>query len=656
MSLFPFFFPKPPPSFFFFFKPLRPFRRKPESEENTAKKKTKKKRACLLHGAPGTGKTSACHVIAKACGYSTIEFNASDVRAAATIRDTIAPCTQSKSLVRPVPSVFETSLAASSSGASHRSQVPNKVQTIPDRGTVLILDEVDGLCGNSDRGGTAAIVKLLEDSMIPVFLICNNVRKLRSLQALCHCLSWRRPTPVEILPRVMCILAEEEKTQRSKDPKSHANKPQPKALTQVIEACGGDLRQVINRLQMWTASERPSQSSVSVNVQKDLEMTALEATKALFSSFSNPTKRPSVVASAQGCSRVLTSAKGCTEGQLDCEGALVLCGTDPEQVSLFVYENYISCLSDTQAQGFRVGQSAAKPTKEAKRQAAARMEALAAAADSLTEGDTVQEYMNRTMDFDFWESAAMASCVTPVALVSGCSAQTSQPNFGSARVSPTLVFPSLLGRLSSLRKNQRLLTGASSQLGLPGRYLSCDLLPLVRPALLHQLLSKDDVLKASDGEAAVSLKDELVVDGAKHEDNGLMTTVASDRSSDATVTGEEDDGVQRAQSQGALQKNPTRVDKVFRVCASLLEAGDPLCFDAADRFENLPTCAKKKSVRWAEEDVQTPGKSKRVNLAKSKRAPNGVPKRKTLAQIDARKRARVTAKAKKKDAKRKKIS
>jgi len=39
-----------------------------------------KQRVALLHGAPGLGKTTLAHVVAKHAGYNVVEMNASDDR------------------------------------------------------------------------------------------------------------------------------------------------------------------------------------------------------------------------------------------------------------------------------------------------------------------------------------------------------------------------------------------------------------------------------------------------------------------------------------------------------------------------------------------------------------------------------------------------
>lgn len=47
-------------------------------------------------------------------------------------------------------------------------------ESMADRRVVLIMDEMDGLGGSSDRGGVQALMKLMEKTKCPIICICND--------------------------------------------------------------------------------------------------------------------------------------------------------------------------------------------------------------------------------------------------------------------------------------------------------------------------------------------------------------------------------------------------------------------------------------------------------------------------------------------------
>eukprot|EP00975_Prorocentrum_lima_P036342 7645570-Prorocentrum_lima.AAC.1 len=62
---------------------------------------------------------------------------------------------------------------------------------------------------------------------------------MRSLKNYCEVLKFRRPTAAQIAPRIMRVLeAEGMRVERN-------------ALEQVVDATRGDIRQILNLMQMW---------------------------------------------------------------------------------------------------------------------------------------------------------------------------------------------------------------------------------------------------------------------------------------------------------------------------------------------------------------------------------------------------------------------
>jgi replication factor C large subunit len=97
--------------------------------------------AAILYGPAGTGKTSAALALAQGFDWDYIEMNASDARTAGTIQKIAGPASRSR--------------------------------TFSGQKRLVILDEADNLHGNADRGGAAAMLRLVQETSQPVLLIAN---------------------------------------------------------------------------------------------------------------------------------------------------------------------------------------------------------------------------------------------------------------------------------------------------------------------------------------------------------------------------------------------------------------------------------------------------------------------------------------------------
>ncbi len=105
----------------------------------------------LLYGGPGCGKTSIAHALANDMDWEIFEMNASDTRNKSAI-DSILSNTATQS-------------------------------TLTGKLKLIVIDEIDGLAGQEDRGGVGAVISVIEQSKQPTILIANQVyiQKLRSL-------------------------------------------------------------------------------------------------------------------------------------------------------------------------------------------------------------------------------------------------------------------------------------------------------------------------------------------------------------------------------------------------------------------------------------------------------------------------------------------
>ena len=102
----------------------------------------------MLHGPPGTGKSTMARVIAKQCGYVPKEVNASDCRSGADICEVIKNALEM-----------------------------NQVSFENGKPTCLILDEIDGALGGSNMAGGLKMVADFLQKSLKIALIPKRKRK-----------------------------------------------------------------------------------------------------------------------------------------------------------------------------------------------------------------------------------------------------------------------------------------------------------------------------------------------------------------------------------------------------------------------------------------------------------------------------------------------
>lgn len=207
-------------TFFKEIKTLMEENKKIRSYNRTVEEKKQKKEsnlppdkaAVLLEGPPGVGKTSIVYALANDLNMEVIETNASDTRTRDALELKLKETVKSRGIMDFI---------------------------VQSKNKIILIDEVDGIYGVSDRGAVPSILDIIETTQFPV-IMCSNEYK-RNLQPLYNKVTKFEINPLskeEILKIVKRILKNE------KIENLNLND-----LNFIIDKNNGDLRGIINDLQ-----------------------------------------------------------------------------------------------------------------------------------------------------------------------------------------------------------------------------------------------------------------------------------------------------------------------------------------------------------------------------------------------------------------------
>lgn len=237
-------------------------------------------RAILVSGPPGIGKTTTCVLVAK-CNpnYTLMEFNASDARGKKVIEQMSSSLAGNNTL----------NVSGNGKGALERS--------------VIIMDECDGM-SSGDAGGMAAMMNMIKVTKNPIICICNERgdQAVRNLASVCYDIKFRRPENIAVAKRIKHIMEGEGKIVDVRQ------------IEAVVEACGTDIRHIINQTQFFG-----SVSTHGGESQKD--------TQAMLSPF-------------DACQKLLIS-DGKKSKMPSMEKRLDMFYLDAEMMPLMIQENYL---------------------------------------------------------------------------------------------------------------------------------------------------------------------------------------------------------------------------------------------------------------------------------------------------------------------------
>ena len=175
-------------------------------------RKKSRKNAALIYGASGSGKTCSVYALAGEMGYEVLELNASDFRNADAINEIVGTAASQRSLL--------------------------------GSGKIILVDELDGISGQKDRGGVAALANLLGSSAFPIVMTANDPfeKKFSLLRRASEMIEFRRLSADNVLAVLAGICREEGIEADAAALKSMANRS------------GGDVRAAINDLQILSGS------------------------------------------------------------------------------------------------------------------------------------------------------------------------------------------------------------------------------------------------------------------------------------------------------------------------------------------------------------------------------------------------------------------
>ncbi|XP_025091531.1 replication factor C subunit 1-like [Pomacea canaliculata] len=367
-------------------------------------------RAALLSGPPGIGKTTTAVLVCKESGFSTVELNASDTRSKRSLKEEVAEALGNQTVVDYLD--------------SHKGPVTG-------HNHCLIMDEVDGMAGNEDRGGLQELVQLIKTSRIPIICICNdrNSPKMRTLAGYCFDLRFQRPRLEQIKGALMSIAFKE------------GLKITPPVLQEIILASHQDIRQAIHNMSMWTANKKEltydQAKQDAKSAQKDIRLGIFDVTRKIF-------------------------AGGEETAGMSINDKSDLFFQDYSFVPLFVHENYMTVVP-----------YAAKGDK------AQHLSLLARTADSISQGDLVDRLVRTRGSWNLLPIQAIYASVIPGEYMRGS-------------VSHMINFPAWLGKNSSTNKTDRTLQELCSHMSLKvscdKRGLNMDYLPALRVRLTDPLV------------------------------------------------------------------------------------------------------------------------------------------------------------------------
>jgi replication factor C large subunit len=202
-----------------------------------------KKKGLLLHGPPGTGKTVSVEALANERGLDLVEINASDKRNRDALEKTLG--------------------------------VASRQSDLFGRSRLILVDEVDGINLSEDRGAVDAIVRLLEETQVPVILTANDPwdPKIGPIRNATTMIEYKRLGLRDAIPYLKKISQKE------------GVEVEEQALRLIVDRNEGDMRSILNDLQALASGRKTlSYDEAAWLGFRDRKATIFDALRTVFTS------------------------------------------------------------------------------------------------------------------------------------------------------------------------------------------------------------------------------------------------------------------------------------------------------------------------------------------------------------------------------------
>ena len=208
-----------------------------ENFYNWLKNWKKGDKAVLLVGQAGTGKNTSVYAAARELKYYVIELNASDIRTKENLTKKLGASLQTSDLF--------------------------------NEKRMVLLDEVDGIYGREDYGGTEYVNQLLEKPPVPIVLTANDYTNKSVMKLSKKIVTiYFQKVPLRIISMYLKHIADLENRNVSN-----------KLLSEVAKKSSGDVRAAINLLQSVV---NVPDTLEQMNILKDTVISKQDAIFALF--------------------------------------------------------------------------------------------------------------------------------------------------------------------------------------------------------------------------------------------------------------------------------------------------------------------------------------------------------------------------------------